>query len=138
MIKCGDDVNPLLLGECKFESNYQQACAIICWSDVKAALTFLSFFFSSFAFQAAVRTARFSQEPADQSVVRGQRVLLSCVVFNYSGIVQWTKDGLALGIGEDLRGKTCYVVLRLSFHNNEFRFKATLNFFELKVLRLHF
>ncbi|XP_067379976.1 kin of IRRE-like protein 1a isoform X4 [Channa argus] len=50
-----------------------------------------------------VWTARFSQEPADQSVVRGQRVILSCVVFNYSGIVQWTKDGLALGIGEDLQ-----------------------------------
>lgn len=48
---------------------------------------------------------RFSQEPADQSVVLGERVVLSCVVFNYTGIVQWTKDGLALGIGEDLRGK---------------------------------
>ncbi|XP_051556923.1 kin of IRRE-like protein 1 isoform X4 [Myxocyprinus asiaticus] len=46
---------------------------------------------------------RFSQEPADQSVVVGERVVLSCVVFNYTGIVQWTKDGLALGIGEDLR-----------------------------------
>ncbi|KAK7944920.1 hypothetical protein WMY93_000648 [Mugilogobius chulae] len=32
-----------------------------------------------------------------------ERVVLSCVVFNYSGIVQWTKDGLALGIGEGLR-----------------------------------
>lgn len=48
---------------------------------------------------------RFSQEPADQSVVLGERVVLSCVVFNYSGIVQWTKDGLALGVGEGLRGK---------------------------------
>lgn len=48
---------------------------------------------------------RFSQEPADQSVVLGERVVLSCVVFNYSGIVQWTKDGLALGIGEGLRGE---------------------------------
>ncbi|XP_041659392.1 kin of IRRE-like protein 1b isoform X1 [Cheilinus undulatus] len=46
---------------------------------------------------------RFSQEPADQSVVLGERVVLSCVIFNYSGIVQWTKDGLALGIGEGLR-----------------------------------
>lgn len=55
-------------------------------------------------FYVAVWMARFSQEPADQSVVLGQRVVLSCVVFNYSGIVQWTKDGLALGIGEDLRG----------------------------------
>lgn len=34
----------------------------------------------------------------------GERVVLSCVVYNYSGIVQWTKDGLALGIGEGLRG----------------------------------
>uniref|UniRef100_A0A8C6U9C9 Kirre like nephrin family adhesion molecule 1a n=1 Tax=Neogobius melanostomus TaxID=47308 RepID=A0A8C6U9C9_9GOBI len=58
-------------------------------------------------------TARFSQEPADQSVVRGQRVLLSCVVFNYSGIVQWTKDGLALGIGEDLQAWPRYQVLRV-------------------------
>ncbi|XP_056605458.1 kin of IRRE-like protein 1a isoform X2 [Triplophysa dalaica] len=60
-----------------------------------------------------VRMARFSQEPADQSVVLGQRVVLSCVVFNYSGIVQWTKDGLALGIGEDLRAWPRYRVLRL-------------------------
>uniref|UniRef100_A0A8C6USJ3 Kirre like nephrin family adhesion molecule 1b n=1 Tax=Neogobius melanostomus TaxID=47308 RepID=A0A8C6USJ3_9GOBI len=45
-------------------------------------------------------SVRFSQEPADQSVVLGERVVLSCVVYNYSGIVQWTKDGLALGIGE--------------------------------------
>uniref|UniRef100_A0A673I0L1 Kin of IRRE-like protein 1 n=1 Tax=Sinocyclocheilus rhinocerous TaxID=307959 RepID=A0A673I0L1_9TELE len=40
-------------------------------------------------------------------------VVLSCVVFNYSGIVQWTKDGLALGIGEDLRAWPRYRVLRL-------------------------
>ncbi|TWW73506.1 Kin of IRRE-like protein 1, partial [Takifugu flavidus] len=52
----------------------------------------------------AVKCIRFSQEPADQSVVVGERIVLSCVVFNYSGIVQWTKDGLALGIGEGLRG----------------------------------
>ncbi|XP_035384326.1 kin of IRRE-like protein 1b isoform X1 [Electrophorus electricus] len=56
---------------------------------------------------------RFSQEPADQSVVLGERVVLSCVVFNYTGIVQWTKDGLALGIGEDLRVWPRYRVLRI-------------------------
>uniref|UniRef100_A0AAX7UBH1 Kin of IRRE-like protein 1 n=1 Tax=Astatotilapia calliptera TaxID=8154 RepID=A0AAX7UBH1_ASTCA len=55
---------------------------------------------------------RFSQEPADQSVVLGERVVLSCVVFNYSGIVQWTKDGLALGIGEGLRAWPRYRILR--------------------------
>ncbi|KAJ8268542.1 hypothetical protein COCON_G00137140 [Conger conger] len=59
-----------------------------------------------------VWTARFSQEPADQSVVLGERAVLSCVVFNYTGIVQWTKDGLALGIGEDLRAWPRYRVLR--------------------------
>ncbi|XP_028832003.1 kin of IRRE-like protein 1b isoform X2 [Denticeps clupeoides] len=57
--------------------------------------------------------ARFSQEPADQTVVLGDRVVLSCVVFNYTGIVQWTKDGLALGIGEDLRAWPRYRVLRV-------------------------
>ncbi|XP_037537317.1 kin of IRRE-like protein 1b [Nematolebias whitei] len=55
---------------------------------------------------------RFSQEPADQSVVLGERVVLSCVVFNYTGIVQWTKDGLALGIGEGLRAWPRYRILR--------------------------
>ncbi|XP_014047359.1 kin of IRRE-like protein 1 isoform X1 [Salmo salar] len=60
-----------------------------------------------------VWTARFSQEPADQSVVLGERVVMSCVVYNYTGIVQWTKDGLALGIGEGLRAWPRYRVLRV-------------------------
>uniref|UniRef100_H2RWL4 Kin of IRRE-like protein 1 n=1 Tax=Takifugu rubripes TaxID=31033 RepID=H2RWL4_TAKRU len=59
-----------------------------------------------------IKCIRFSQEPADQSVVVGERIVLSCVVFNYSGIVQWTKDGLALGIGEGLRAWPRYRVLR--------------------------
>ncbi|XP_048826843.1 kin of IRRE-like protein 1 isoform X1 [Brienomyrus brachyistius] len=70
-------------------------------------------FLLSFAFSFhKVWMARFSQEPADQSVVLGQRAVLSCVVFNYTGIVQWTKDGLALGIGHDLRAWPRYRVLR--------------------------
>uniref|UniRef100_A0A8C5BT15 Kirre like nephrin family adhesion molecule 1b n=1 Tax=Gadus morhua TaxID=8049 RepID=A0A8C5BT15_GADMO len=47
------------------------------------------------------------------SVVLGERVVLSCVVFNYTGIVQWTKDGLALGVGEGLRAWPRYRVLRV-------------------------
>ncbi|KAM8850771.1 kin of IRRE-like protein 1b isoform 2-T2 [Spinachia spinachia] len=58
------------------------------------------------------RCIHFSQEPSDQSVVLGERVVLSCVVFNYSGIVQWTKDGLALGVGEGLRAWPRYRVQR--------------------------
>ncbi|KAJ6652410.1 hypothetical protein lerEdw1_011528 [Lerista edwardsae] len=46
---------------------------------------------------------RFIEEPEDQTVVAGQRMVLSCVVLNYSGIVQWTKDGLALGMGQGLK-----------------------------------
>lgn len=61
---------------------------------------------------------RFSQEPADQSVVLGERVVLSCVVFNYTGIVQWTKDGLALGIGEDLRGKMSHLQKKMYTHKH--------------------
>lgn len=59
-------------------------------------------------------------------MVRGQRVILSCVVFNYSGIVQWTKDGLALGIGEDLRGETSYSLPRPFFHSVEHVTKIVL------------
>uniref|UniRef100_A0A8C4IIE9 Ig-like domain-containing protein n=1 Tax=Dicentrarchus labrax TaxID=13489 RepID=A0A8C4IIE9_DICLA len=81
---------------------------------VRKSLTYPSFSPNSHSLSVSPAwTARFSQEPADQSVVRGQRVILSCVVFNYSGIVQWTKDGLALGIGEDLRAWPRYRVLRV-------------------------
>lgn len=31
--------------------------------------------------------------------------MLPCVLLNYSGIVQWTKDGLALGMGQGLKGE---------------------------------
>ncbi|KFM10345.1 Kin of IRRE-like 1, partial [Aptenodytes forsteri] len=48
---------------------------------------------------------RFVEEPEDQTVVAGQRIVLSCVVLNYSGIVQWTKDGLALGMGQGLKAR---------------------------------
>ncbi|XP_010842065.1 PREDICTED: kin of IRRE-like protein 1 [Bison bison bison] len=54
---------------------------------------------------------RFSQEPADQTVVAGQRAVLPCVLLNYSGIVQWTKDGLALGMGQGLKAWPRYRVV---------------------------
>ncbi|XP_005993211.1 kin of IRRE-like protein 1a [Latimeria chalumnae] len=65
---------------------------------------------------------RFTQQPADQTVVAGQKVILSCVVFNYSGIVQWTKDGLALGMGQGLKAWPRYRVVgstELGQHNLE-------------------
>nr|XP_055189967.1 kin of IRRE-like protein 1 isoform X1 [Nyctereutes procyonoides] len=54
---------------------------------------------------------RFSQEPADQTVVAGRRAVLPCVLLNYSGIVQWTKDGLALGMGQGLKAWPRYRVV---------------------------
>ncbi|XP_053823154.1 kin of IRRE-like protein 1 [Vidua macroura] len=58
----------------------------------------------------AVQT-RFVEEPEDQTVVAGQRIVLSCVVLNYSGIVQWTKDGLALGMGQGLKAWPRYRIV---------------------------
>ncbi|NXX45667.1 KIRR1 protein, partial [Tricholaema leucomelas] len=54
---------------------------------------------------------RFVEEPEDQTVVAGQRIVLSCVVLNYSGIVQWTKDGLALGTGQGLKAWPRYRIV---------------------------
>uniref|UniRef100_A0A8C4UUD2 Kirre like nephrin family adhesion molecule 1 n=1 Tax=Falco tinnunculus TaxID=100819 RepID=A0A8C4UUD2_FALTI len=54
---------------------------------------------------------RFVEEPEDQTVVAGQRIVLSCVVLNYSGIVQWTKDGLALGMGQGLKAWPRYRII---------------------------
>ncbi|XP_042296524.1 kin of IRRE-like protein 1 [Sceloporus undulatus] len=60
---------------------------------------------------AQVLQTRFVEEPEDQTVVAGQRIVLSCVVLNYSGIVQWTKDGLALGMGQGLKAWPRYRII---------------------------
>ncbi|XP_019344193.1 kin of IRRE-like protein 1 isoform X1 [Alligator mississippiensis] len=60
---------------------------------------------------APVAPTRFTEEPEDQTVVAGQRIVLSCVVLNYSGIVQWTKDGLALGMGQGLKAWPRYRII---------------------------
>lgn len=54
---------------------------------------------------AVSQAAYFSQQPQDQVVVAGQSVTLPCVIVGYRGMVQWTKDGLALGGERDLPGK---------------------------------
>lgn len=83
------------------------------------------FFFSSFfpPPPAATQAAYFSQQPQDQVVVSGQSVTLPCVIVGYRGMVQWTKDGLALGGERDLPGSStdllylpvyCSPCLRLS------------------------
>uniref|UniRef100_A0A8C6KIM7 Kirre like nephrin family adhesion molecule 3, like n=1 Tax=Nothobranchius furzeri TaxID=105023 RepID=A0A8C6KIM7_NOTFU len=50
-------------------------------------------------------------QPRDQVVVSGQSVTLPCVIVGYSGMVQWTKDGLALGGERDLPGWTRYSLM---------------------------
>ncbi|XP_062821445.1 kin of IRRE-like protein 1 [Anolis carolinensis] len=69
--------------------------------------------FTGAAFAQVLQT-RFIEEPEDQTVVSGQRVVLSCVVLNYSGIVQWTKDGLALGMGQGLKAWPRYRIIGLA------------------------
>uniref|UniRef100_A0A7M4ENQ2 Kirre like nephrin family adhesion molecule 1 n=1 Tax=Crocodylus porosus TaxID=8502 RepID=A0A7M4ENQ2_CROPO len=61
-----------------------------------------------------VAPTQFTEEPEDQTVVAGQRIVLSCVVLNYSGIVQWTKDGLALGMGQGLKAWPRYRIIGTS------------------------
>uniref|UniRef100_A0A7M4EQ83 Kirre like nephrin family adhesion molecule 1 n=1 Tax=Crocodylus porosus TaxID=8502 RepID=A0A7M4EQ83_CROPO len=63
---------------------------------------------------APVAPTQFTEEPEDQTVVAGQRIVLSCVVLNYSGIVQWTKDGLALGMGQGLKAWPRYRIIGTS------------------------
>uniref|UniRef100_H2RJJ8 Kirre like nephrin family adhesion molecule 3, like n=1 Tax=Takifugu rubripes TaxID=31033 RepID=H2RJJ8_TAKRU len=55
--------------------------------------------------------AYFSQQPQDQVVISGQPVTLPCVIVGYRGMVQWTKDGLALGGERDLPGWTRYSLM---------------------------
>ncbi|XP_010883352.1 kirre like nephrin family adhesion molecule 3, like isoform X4 [Esox lucius] len=60
---------------------------------------------------AVSQAAYFSQQPQDQVVVSGQSVTLPCVIVGYRGMVQWTKDGLALGGERDLPGWTRYSLM---------------------------
>ncbi|XP_037130186.1 kirre like nephrin family adhesion molecule 3, like isoform X3 [Syngnathus acus] len=60
---------------------------------------------------AATRAAYFSQQPQDQVVVSGQSVTLPCVIVGYREMVQWTKDGLALGGERELPGWKRYSLM---------------------------
>uniref|UniRef100_A0A672JWL8 Kin of IRRE-like protein 3 n=1 Tax=Sinocyclocheilus grahami TaxID=75366 RepID=A0A672JWL8_SINGR len=53
----------------------------------------------------------FFSQPQDQVVVAGQSVTLPCVIVGYRGMVQWTKDGLALGGERDLPGWVRYSLM---------------------------
>nr|KAF6410239.1 kirre like nephrin family adhesion molecule 2 [Rousettus aegyptiacus] len=50
----------------------------------------------------------FLQQPADLVVLLGDEARLPCALGAYSGLVQWTKDGLALGGERDLPGWSRY------------------------------
>ncbi|XP_077193157.1 kin of IRRE-like protein 2 isoform X4 [Paroedura picta] len=62
-------------------------------------------------FAPTVLAAYFFQQPMDQVIVSGQSVTLACVVMGYRGMVQWTKDGLALGGERDLPGWSRYSIV---------------------------
>ncbi|KAF6077914.1 kirre like nephrin family adhesion molecule 2 [Phyllostomus discolor] len=50
----------------------------------------------------------FLQQPEDLVVLLGDEARLPCALGTYSGLVQWTKDGLALGGERDLPGWSRY------------------------------
>ena len=39
----------------------------------------------------------FIEEPANQTVTEGDTILLRCQVGNRQGVVQWTRNGFAMG-----------------------------------------
>ncbi|XP_051966485.1 kin of IRRE-like protein 1 isoform X2 [Xyrauchen texanus] len=71
----------------------------------------LSFYIALCLLGTVSQAAYFSQQPQDQVVVAGQSVTLPCVIVGYRGMVQWTKDGLALGGERDLPGWARYSLM---------------------------
>ncbi|XP_042523706.1 kin of IRRE-like protein 2 [Dipodomys spectabilis] len=62
-----------------------------------------------FCFQGHTGPApHFVQQPEDLVVVLGEEARLPCALGAYRGLVQWTKDGLALGGERDLPGWSRY------------------------------
>ncbi|XP_036603188.1 kin of IRRE-like protein 2 [Trichosurus vulpecula] len=62
----------------------------------------------------------FIQQPEDLEVVLGEEATLPCALSGYHGLVQWTKDGLALGGERDLPGWSRYWIAgdRASGHHD--------------------
>ncbi|XP_051846824.1 kin of IRRE-like protein 2 [Antechinus flavipes] len=62
----------------------------------------------------------FTQQPEDLEVVLGEEAILPCALSGYHGLVQWTKDGLALGGERDLPGWSRYWIAgdRASGHHD--------------------
>ncbi|VTJ55790.1 Hypothetical predicted protein [Marmota monax] len=56
----------------------------------------------------AGRSPHFLKQPEDLVVLLGEEARLPCVLGAYRGLVQWTKDGLALGGERDLPGWSRY------------------------------
>lgn len=52
----------------------------------------------------------FLQQPEDLVVLLGGEARLPCALGAYRGLVQWTKDGLALGGERDLPGKAVLLI----------------------------
>ncbi|XP_060041760.1 kin of IRRE-like protein 2 isoform X2 [Erinaceus europaeus] len=57
-----------------------------------------------FCLRGCTGSPRFLQQPEDLVVLLGDEARLPCALGSYWGLVQWTKDGLALGGERDLPG----------------------------------
>lgn len=59
-----------------------------------------------------LESERFTAEPEDALLAKGQVHLLRCSVENLVGEVQWLRDGFGLGLGTEFEGFPRYKVLR--------------------------
>ena len=59
-----------------------------------------------------VQSERFVVEPADAVVSRGQNHTLRCTIEDRAGEVQWLRNGLALGPGDQFEGIPRYRIAR--------------------------
>lgn len=75
-------------------------------------LILISLFLLSGSTGSDPESERFTAEPEDALLAKGQVHLLRCSVENLVGEVQWLRDGFGLGVGTEFEGFPRYKVLR--------------------------
>ena len=64
----------------------------------KQKIFIINFFLVELSSGERTRQQFFRTRPQDKFVSEGGRAIISCVIGNLGGRVQWTKDGLTLGM----------------------------------------
>jgi len=69
-----------------------------------------------------VKCEQFVEQPQDAVVSRGQSHVLTCIVKDRVGEVQWLRDGFGFGPGDELEGFPRYRIQRNDLTGNAGRF----------------